>query len=43
MYPAKEGSVIVTIFTLAGIGLFVTKHPGWGSVCFIIALATVAF
>jgi hypothetical protein len=29
---------IFTIFTLAGIGLFISKHRGWGSLCFVIAL-----
>lgn len=29
--------MIFTVFTLAGIGLFVTKHKGWGSLCFVIA------
>jgi hypothetical protein len=30
--------MVFTIFTLAGIGLFIRKHRGWGSLCFVIAL-----
>jgi hypothetical protein len=30
--------MIETVFTLVGIGLFITKHPGWGVLCFAIAL-----
>ncbi len=29
---------VFTIFTLAGIGLFIAKRRGWGSFCFVIAL-----
>jgi len=33
--------MVFTIFTLAGIALFVTKHRGWGSLCFVIALLSL--
>ncbi len=29
--------IIFALFTLAGIGLFITKHGGWGTFCFAIA------
>ncbi len=29
--------LVFTIFTLAGIFLFIIKHRGWGSLCFVIA------
>ncbi len=34
--------LIFTIFTLTGIGLFIEKHRGWGSLCFLIALVSLA-
>ena len=33
--------MLFTIFTLAGIMLFITKHRGWGSLCFGIALVSL--
>jgi hypothetical protein len=30
-----------TILTPAGIVLFITKHRGWGSLCFVIALLSL--
>lgn len=33
--------MIFTVFTLAGIGLFIAKHRGWGSLCFLIALVSL--
>jgi hypothetical protein len=30
--------MIAAIFCLAGIGLFIAKHPGWGAFCFVIAV-----
>lgn len=32
---------VFTVFTLAGIGLFIAKHRGWGSLCFLIALVSL--
>lgn len=29
---------VFTIFTLAGILLCISRHRGWGIVCFVIAL-----
>jgi hypothetical protein len=29
--------MVFTISALAGIGLFIAKHRGWGSLCFVIA------
>lgn len=28
-------------FTFAGIGLFITQHPGWATLCFLLALGTL--
>ncbi len=33
--------IVFTIFTLAGIVLFISKHKGWGSFCFVIAFLTL--
>ena len=33
--------MVFTIFTLAGIALFVTKYRGRGSQCFVIALVSL--
>jgi hypothetical protein len=33
--------MVFTIFTLAGISLFITKHRGWGSLCFGIAIVAL--
>jgi len=33
--------VIFTLFTLAGIVLFITKHRGWGLFCFGIAFVSL--
>lgn len=33
--------MVFTIFVLAGIGLFITKHRGWGTLCFVIALISL--
>jgi hypothetical protein len=33
--------MVFTIFTLAGIALFIAKHRGWGSFCFVIALVSL--
>jgi hypothetical protein len=33
--------MIFTIFTLAGIGLFIRKYRGWGSLCFVIAFVSL--
>jgi hypothetical protein len=30
-----------TVFTLAGIVLFIRKHRGWGSLCFFIAVVSL--
>ena len=30
--------IVFTVFTLAGIVLFIRKHRGWGSLCFLIAI-----
>jgi hypothetical protein len=35
--------IVFTVFTLAGIILFITKHPGWGSLCLVIALLDLFF
>lgn len=32
---------IFTIFILAGILLFISKHWGWGAFCFFIALSAL--
>jgi hypothetical protein len=39
----EEGQqmMIFTVFTLAGIGLCITKHRGWGIFCFVIAFITL--
>jgi hypothetical protein len=29
---------IFTVFTLAGIGLCINRHRGWGALCFLIVL-----
>lgn len=34
--------MIFTVFTLAGIGLFITKHRGWGALCLVIAFCSLA-
>jgi len=33
--------MIFTVFTLAGIGLCVAKHRGWGALCFVIAACSL--
>jgi hypothetical protein len=33
--------LVFTVFTLAGIGLFIAKHRGWGMLCFVIALVAL--
>jgi hypothetical protein len=33
--------IVFTVFTLAGILLFISKHPGWGVLCFLIALISL--
>jgi hypothetical protein len=33
--------MVFTIFTLAGIALFINKHRGWGSFCFFVALVSL--
>lgn len=33
--------MIFTVFTLAGIVLFISKHRGWGSLCFVIAIVAL--
>jgi hypothetical protein len=33
--------IVFTVFTLAGIVLFINRHRGWGSLCFVIALASL--
>jgi hypothetical protein len=30
--------LIFAVFTLAGIGLFISEHRGWGSLCLVIAV-----
>lgn len=33
--------MVFTVFVLAGIVLFINKHRGWGSLCFVIALCSL--
>jgi hypothetical protein len=33
--------MVFMVFTLAGIGLFISKHRGWGALCFVIALVSL--
>jgi hypothetical protein len=35
--------MLFTVFTLAGIGLFITKRRGWGTFCFVIAFVDLFF
>jgi hypothetical protein len=38
----KDNKVMIfTVFTLAGIGLCITRHRGWGIFCFVIAFITL--
>lgn len=32
---------VFTIFTLAGIVLFIPRHRGWGTLCFVIATVSL--
>ncbi len=33
--------IVFTVFTLTGIFLFIGKHPGWGALCFFIAVVSL--
>lgn len=33
--------MLFTVFTLAGIVLCITKHRGWGTLCFAIAVVAL--
>ncbi len=33
--------MVFTVFTLAGILRFISKHRGWGSLCFVVAVCSL--